>query len=96
VAREQPQGSSGTQRNTKDGVNVNVFAKEDYLRRSLIYRYVVSQVIREYRDKTIRNVYRMSDETRGVEEDKNMYSRTNGPKSNIVRIWKVIVTPFRI
>ena len=36
----------------------------------------------------------MSDETRGVKEDKNnTVDRTNGPESNIVRIWKAIVTP---
>ena len=36
--KERPQGSFGTQRNTMDGVNVYVFAKEHYLRRNLIYQ----------------------------------------------------------
>jgi hypothetical protein len=31
AARERPQGSFGTQRNTIDGVNVYVFAVVDYL-----------------------------------------------------------------
>ena len=38
MATEELQGSSGAQRNTIDGGNVYVFAKEDHLRRSLIYQ----------------------------------------------------------
>ena len=38
VARERPQGSSGTQRNTIDGVNVYVFAKGTIYGRILIYQ----------------------------------------------------------
>ena len=38
IARETLQRSSGTQRNTIDEVNVYVLAKENYLRRSLIYQ----------------------------------------------------------
>jgi len=31
VARERPQGSFGTQRNSIDGFNIYEFAKEEYL-----------------------------------------------------------------
>ena len=87
MARERPQGSFGTQRNAQDGVNVCEFAKGGLSTTELYIpgpRYVDSHVFREYRNKTGRGEYRMSDETRGVEEDKNnTVDRTNGPKSNI-------------
>ena len=38
MATEELQGSSGAQRNTIDGGNVYIFAKENHLRRSLIYQ----------------------------------------------------------
>jgi hypothetical protein len=38
VVRERPQGSSGGQRNAQDGVNICVFAKEDYLQTELFDR----------------------------------------------------------
>jgi hypothetical protein len=53
VPRERPQGSFSTQRNTKDRVNVNVFAKGGLSTTELYIpgpRYVDGQVFREYRN----------------------------------------------
>ena len=44
VARERPQGSSGTQRNTIDGLNVNVFAGGTTYDGALYTKYVDNQV----------------------------------------------------
>ena len=60
-------------RGTQRRVNVHEFAGGTIYERLFIYYQVRRcQVIRKYRKK-IKNVGRISDETHGVEEDKNTY-----------------------